>query len=342
MSPAPKAAPGPLRSAASGAEEAAPPATAPADFPAPAPAAAETPSLSVEGAFSLQAPAQGERGAGPRLKNSWVRAARFLGRGRKAEGFEVAGSVPQVVAGAAGSRREIALSKPVPGGGSDAGLLESAVGKKSPAAADRNDGWEDKPALSWPRPVRYGILALMLGALSAAPPLLYAGGMNSGGILGVGALGSWPLLIGLAAVVGVAGIPLRIFAHRLAPWIMRSAPDEGEALMKKSPWKVVPLLMIGAASEEILFRGLIFLTAASLLIPLLSGVGAVAAAAFGSSLAFSLIHRYGPVWTRVVGGLVYCAALVLGGTLLLPILAHFIFNLTLYLRELSRRVGPRT
>jgi membrane protease YdiL (CAAX protease family) len=100
--------------------------------------------------------------------------------------------------------------------------------------------------------------------------------------------------------------------------------------MRTPAWKAVPLLALGAASEEIVFRGALFLAGALLLHALLPAAAAIAAASFLSSMIFALVHGYGSVWTRVVGGLLYTAAFVASGSLLLPIAAHFGFNLALY------------
>lgn len=60
--------------------------------------------------------------------------------------------------------------------------------------------------------------------------------------------------------------------------------------------------------------------------PLLVGASIV------NALGFALIHGYGPVWTRVAGALIYSGAFLVSGTLLLPIAAHFFFNLLVYVR----------
>lgn len=186
----------------------------------------------------------------------------------------------------------------------------------------------DREAIAWPRWRRWTTLAGLLGALAFLPALAHAT-MSSPLTLGI--LPSWPAFALVAVVLGVAGIPLRLFAHRLAPWTMTRRRDAGEDLMRRSPWGAVPELAIGAAIEEAVFRGFVFVALAAFLHAWLPLVGALAAASFASSLAFALVHGYGSVWTRVVGGMLYAGAFAVSGSLLLPAAAHFAFNLSLYL-----------
>lgn len=191
--------------------------------------------------------------------------------------------------------------------------------------------------LSWPKWKRWSVLSGLLGAMAVAPPLVRAASFAAPRALGV--LHSWPLLVAVAALLALGGIPLRVFAHRLAPWTMTRGKDAGDALMRRGPFSAVPELAVAAAVEEILFRGLLFVGAVMLLHPVLPGIAAVAAASFVSSLIFALIHGYGSVWTRVIGGMLYAGAFVVSGTLLLPIIAHFFYNLALYIRGRYLKAG---
>lgn len=182
--------------------------------------------------------------------------------------------------------------------------------------------------LAWPKALRWTTLAALLGLMTVAPPVAHA--LVPAAPSALGLIPSWTTLIGLSAALGLAGIPLRLFAHRLAPWIMTRSKDEGADMLRDHPASAVPTLAIGAAVEEAFFRGLIFLGGALLLAKFLPWIAAFAVAAFASSFVFALIHGYGSVWTRVVGGLLYAGALVATGSLVLPIATHFAFNLSLY------------
>lgn len=186
----------------------------------------------------------------------------------------------------------------------------------------------DRTPLAWPKWKRWTALAATLGTLAVAPALAHAGAVSP---LGLGLLPSWGMLAAVAAFIGVAGIPLRLFAHRLAPWVMTRSKDEGADMLRKGPLRAVPELFVGAAAEEFLFRCLAFVALTALLHAALPLVPAMAVASFLSSLGFALVHGYGSVWTRVIGGMLYAGAFMVSGTLLLPIAAHFAFNLSLYL-----------
>jgi hypothetical protein len=192
---------------------------------------------------------------------------------------------------------------------------------------------DDEP-LAWSRPKRWLALAGLLTALAAAPPVLHALTLAPLTPLALTSrpFASWTAFALTAGAAAVAGLPVRVLAHRLAPWTMRWHSDSGDKIMREPPLKVVPLLAVGAASEEFVFRGFVFLGGAAALVPFLPLWGALAAASLGSSLVIALIHGYGSVWTRVVGGMIYAAALMASGTLLLPFAIHFSFNLFLYLR----------
>lgn len=183
--------------------------------------------------------------------------------------------------------------------------------------------------VAWPRWKRWATLAGIVSALGLLPALAHAA-LPSPLSLGLGALPSWPAFAASAALIGLAGIPLRVFAHRLAPWVMTRSQDAGAEMLRRGPLSVVPELAIGAAVEELLFRAGSFLAGAMLLRAVLPLVPAVAAASFLSSMIFALIHGYGSVWTRVIGGMLYAGAFIASGSLLLPIAAHFAFNLSLY------------
>ncbi|MFI5348289.1 MAG: CPBP family intramembrane glutamic endopeptidase [Elusimicrobiota bacterium] len=188
---------------------------------------------------------------------------------------------------------------------------------------------EDKTPLPWSKPRRYATLAALLGALSFLPPLVHAALPAAPSALGI--LPSWTALAGLSVALALAGIPLRIFAHRLAPWVRKLSADQGVATVRNHPASAVPELAIAALIEEALFRGLGFLGGAVLLMTILPHVAAFAVAALASSFVFALTHKYGSVWMRVVGGMIYGGALILTGSLLLPVAAHFAYNLSLYI-----------
>ena len=185
---------------------------------------------------------------------------------------------------------------------------------------------QDAKPLPWSKPRRYATLAAVLGALAFLPSLSHALAAPSA----LGILPSWTALAGAGVFLALAGIPLRIFAHRLAPWIMTRSKDRGVEILRTPPAMAVPELGIGALIEEIAFRGIAFIGGALLLMPFLPYAAAIAVASIASSLVFALIHGYGSVWTRVVGGMIYAGALVATGSLVLPIAAHFAFNLSLY------------
>ncbi|MDE2490051.1 MAG: CPBP family intramembrane metalloprotease, partial [Elusimicrobia bacterium] len=229
-------------------------------------------------------------------------------------------------------RRDEMLADPVPFVAVRGVGLSQPLSRALDAAARRD--LFDFSALPRPRVERWLALSGLLGALTVAPPLLHAATAAPFAplSLGLGIFSSWPALVGTAFVLAVAGTPVRVLAHRLAPWMMRRSRGEGAALIRKRPLRVAPLLLISAASEEFLFRALAYGLGAAALVHVLPPLAALSAAAFASSLVFALIHGYGPAWTRVVGGLIYCGALLVSGTLALPIAAHFLFNLTYYLR----------
>lgn len=232
--------------------------------------------------------------------------------------------------GDAAARRAEMLAEPVPWlAWNGFGLARplSRMLESAPHGA-KGFGTEDAP-VAWPRWKRWAVLGGILGTMAVAPPLVHAANFSVS--LGLGAMPSWGALAASAAVLGTAGIPLRLFAHRLAPWVMRRSKDQGAELMRQTPLLALPQLAVGAAAEEYLFRGIVFLGLAALLHLFLPALASLAAASFGSSLLFALIHGYGSVWTRVVGGMLYAGAFMVTGTLALPIAAHFAFNLSLYL-----------
>lgn len=217
------------------------------------------------------------------------------------------------------------------------------------AGVDRDPTKNDpiNTPLPWSRLKRYIALAGILSALAFVPSLLNATPISSMyAVLGpalqegaiwqlvmpsLGVFANWPLLVAAAAVIAVAGIPLRVFTHKLSPWIMRRVPDEGEKLMRTPLPKVLPQLAVMAALEELGFRGAALPIAAVFLMPFMPQVPAFALASFLSSFVFAIMHGYGPVWTRVVGGMLYAAGFAVTGTLFFPILTHFFFNLSLYI-----------
>jgi membrane protease YdiL (CAAX protease family) len=227
---------------------------------------------------------------------------------------------------AAGRRAEM-LASPVPWIAFQGFGFARPLSKALDSAVGARLGYEREP-LAWPKWKRWTALGGLLGTLAAAPPLIHAAPLASPFSLGL--LPSWPALAAVAALIALAGIPVRLFAHRLAPWIMTRSRDAGEDVLRQGPLSAVPELAIGAAIEEAFFRGMLFLLAAALLHAWLPLAAALAAASFVSSLVFALIHGYGSVWTRVVGGMLYAGAFVVSGSLILPIAAHFGFNLALY------------
>jgi len=197
------------------------------------------------------------------------------------------------------------------------------------------------------------VLTGVFGGLAAAPALLSAEVLPTVVQAVASSLGGSPLQIfamnselmlnplawAAAAAIAYVTTPLRFFVYRMSPWSMRVKEDDGENLFKQSPWLVVPKLALGAALEEWLFRGMIFglgfIFAATVMPAPLTFV----AASFGGSFIFSIIHGYGPVWTRVVGGMLYSGLFALTGSLLFAALTHFFFNLGLYIRYLRERRG---
>ncbi|MCX5788697.1 MAG: CPBP family glutamic-type intramembrane protease [Elusimicrobia bacterium] len=185
----------------------------------------------------------------------------------------------------------------------------------------------DEP-YAWSKAKRWLTLAGLLSMLSVAPAAAFAT-IRAPFVplsFGVGVLHSWPLLIAIAGAAALIGIPLRVFAHKLAPWTMKGKSPT-DKMMDRAPLLLALQLLIGAAAEEYAFRGMVFPFASALLTAWLPIPAALTAGAFLSAFVFALIHRYGPVWTRVVGALLYTIAFVASGTLLLPILMHFFFNL---------------
>ncbi|MBI5209093.1 MAG: CPBP family intramembrane metalloprotease [Elusimicrobia bacterium] len=212
---------------------------------------------------------------------------------------------------------------------------------------------EPGPA-SWPAWKRYGVLSGLLGALAFVPTMLNATPFQT--LAGVAqpalahgplsmlipTLGIFPnyLVMALAAIaLGVGGLPLRMLAFKLSGWEMRSMPDSGDHLLRSPPWQVVPKLVFGAAVEELTFRGLLLPLAVLFLVPWMPQIPAFALGSFLVSLVFSLIHGYGSVWTRVVGGMLYSGAFAVSGTLFFPILMHLSFNLTVYFKERRARAA---
>ncbi len=182
----------------------------------------------------------------------------------------------------------------------------------------------------------------ILGFLAATPSLLNAAALetveqavmpslSSGNVLSIFAQNAGLLLSpwawGIAAALALIGTPLRIFVFKLSPWSMHWLKDPGNGLAKKPLWVLLPLLAAAAASEELAFRAMAFGFSFVFLATLMAAPPALAAAAFLSSLVFALLHGYGPVWTRVVGGMLYCAAFAVTGSLVFIALAHTLFNL---------------
>ncbi|HXT00888.1 MAG TPA: CPBP family glutamic-type intramembrane protease [Elusimicrobiota bacterium] len=194
----------------------------------------------------------------------------------------------------------------------------------------------ERTTIPWSKPKRYAALAGILGVLAVAPPLVHAvlpapftpGVFN----FGLGILPSAKALVAAGAAIGVAGYPLRILAYRLSPWTMRRAPSQQPALFRQHPILAVPNLFFVAGCEELVFRALVFGMGAGFLLAFAPALPVFAAVSLAAALGFALIHGYGPVWTRVVGAMIYAGAFLVSGSLLLPIVAHFSFNMLLYVR----------
>ncbi len=244
-------------------------------------------------------------------------------------------------------RHDAAFSSP----DGDAGFSPRTDSLLKPHGAAADAGGKDTPSpdpLADPEPFKLPLwkraLAVtgILGFLAAAPSLLNAAALqtvgqavlpsiSAGSVLSIftqnAALLLSPWAWGVAGVLALIGLPLRIFVFRLSPWSMRWLKDPGNGLAKKPLWVLLPLLAVAAASEELTFRAMAFGLSFVFLSTLMAAPLALAAASFLSSLVFALIHGYGPVWTRVVGGMLYSAAFAVTGSLLFITLAHMLFNL---------------
>ena len=207
--------------------------------------------------------------------------------------------------------------------------------------------------LPWSKTARYATLAATLGSLALVPALLRVP-LASFSVLGI--VPSWRAFFVVAAALTLAGIPLRSFTQRLAPWNMTIAGSSGgvsllgiphrmllwfsrrfipqavkhetgsPSLFRKFPLNL-PEILLHAAVEELLFRQILFLGGAlALTAAHVPALAAYAASALFSSLFFALAHGYGLVWSRVVGGLLYAGTLLATGSLLLPLATHFLYN----------------
>jgi membrane protease YdiL (CAAX protease family) len=154
---------------------------------------------------------------------------------------------------------------------------------------------------------------------------------------------SLPLAL-LAAVIALARLPVTNLLVKTNPHSLGEG-DGGSDKLAKLPLAVMPLaVFFFAACEEITFRGLVFgggvmLAVAALPAAALHPVLLYAAIALASSVGFAYMHRYSEMWPRLIGGLVYCAAFAMTGSLMFPTLIHTFYNLTLLVqrkRELAR------
>lgn len=234
--------------------------------------------------------------------------------------------------------------------GADAGRIDTpsplsaapAAGDAAGTARAENDPRADPEPFTLPLWKRALAVTGILGFLAAVPSLLNAAALqtvgqailpsvSAGSVLSIftqnAVLLMSPWAWGVAGVLALVGLPLRIFVFRLSPWSMHWLKDPGNGLAKKPLWVLLPLLAVAAASEELAFRAMAFGLSFVFLSTLMAAPLALAAASFFSSLVFALIHGYGPVWTRVVGGMLYSAAFAVTGSLLFITLAHMLFNL---------------
>ena len=187
------------------------------------------------------------------------------------------------------------------------------------------------PEPGWKGPSPTGIQTRRPLASAALQTVGQVAPVSAGSVLSIftqnAALLLSPWAWGVAGALALIGLPLRIFVFRLSPWSMHWLKDPGNGLAKKPLWVLLPLLAVAAASEELTFRAMAFGLSFVFLSTLMAAPLALAAASFLSSLVFALIHGYGPVWTRVVGGMLYSAAFAVTGSLLFITLAHMLFNL---------------
>ncbi len=221
-------------------------------------------------------------------------------------------------------------------------LLKPRASSASKARQEPPDPAADPEPFKLPLWKRALAVAGVLGFLAATPSLLNAAALEtvgqavlpslcSGNTLSIFARNAGLLLSpwawGMAAALALLGPPLRIFVFKLSPLSMHWFRDPGNGLAKKPLWVLLPLLAVAAATEELAFRAMAFGFSFVFLSTLMAASPALAAAAFLTSLVFALLHGYGPVWTRVVGGMLYCAAFAVTGSLLFIALAHMLFNL---------------
>ncbi|MDQ3222859.1 MAG: CPBP family intramembrane metalloprotease [Gemmatimonadota bacterium] len=151
------------------------------------------------------------------------------------------------------------------------------------------------------------------------------------GAVGVGVVAAVPLLLGLRWIVTTRLSPFR----RLVSLVVEQL---GPLLASRSATEVALLATLAGLAEEILFRGVVQPGLTSVL-P--SGVALVV-----TSVVFGLAHFVTPVYALLAGaaGLYLGALILLQGNLLVPIVAHAVYDFValLYLvqRYRGRTDGP--
>ncbi|MFI5348290.1 MAG: CPBP family intramembrane glutamic endopeptidase [Elusimicrobiota bacterium] len=198
-------------------------------------------------------------------------------------------------------------------------------------------------ALARPRTSKRGIagVAGVVAALGLAPTVLALHGYGTGPLVDFArsaparladlkhfaapfGLPFSPWILAAAAVlVTLVDLGLNILSHYLSPAAM-----SGRGVPRSRSWPaVIANQALTATFEESFHRGSVFLSAFLLATLWLGPTIAFALAALGEALFFSLSHRYGGIWSRVFGAMLYSGAFLLSGTIWLPIAAHFLHNI---------------
>ena len=120
---------------------------------------------------------------------------------------------------------------------------------------------------------------------------------------------------------------------------MQGGTDPVPKLAALHPSLAAPRLFFAAGVEELSFRAMVIPFVAGLTVTALTFIDILPVtpnlvfliASFGSAYFFARIHRYGSVWTRVVGALIYTAQFAITGSLLFPTITHFFHNFFIYL-----------
>jgi hypothetical protein len=208
-------------------------------------------------------------------------------------------------------------------------------------------------ALARPRTGKKGIagVAGVVAVLGLTPPALALHGYGVGALVAFARAPTrlaelnnlapmWglpfsPWILAAAAVaVTLADLGLNILSHRLSP-----ARMAGSGVPRPRTWVgIIASQVVTATFEEFWHRGGVFMFAFLLGAVWLGPAAAFALAALGEALYFSLSHGYGGVWSRVFGAMLYSGVFFLSGTIWLPIAAHFLHNMIVYL--LAARTPP--